>query len=61
MAYLLREGDEVSVVYDRHVLGLFPTDTWLRVLRESGFAPRFVTARLADGEVLHMFVAVVSP
>jgi hypothetical protein len=59
MAYLLREGDGVSVAHDRHVLGVFPTEMWLRVLQESGFETRMVTAGLADGEMLHMFVGVL--
>ncbi len=37
-AYLLREyPDKVQCVYDRHVLGLFSRDTWLRLLAETGF------------------------
>lgn len=39
-AYLLRERDgSVSVEHDRHVEGLFPRETWLRVLSDAGFAP----------------------
>ena len=39
-AYLLRERDgSVTVEHDRHVEGLFPRDTWLRLLAEAGFAP----------------------
>lgn len=43
-AYLLREPDgSVHVEHDRHVHGLFSRDTWLRLLREAGFAePRVV-------------------
>jgi hypothetical protein len=37
-AYLLREaGGSVRVVHDRHVEGLFPRATWLRLLDETGF------------------------
>lgn len=36
-AYLLREGDIVRAAADRHEEGLFPRETWLRLLRESGF------------------------
>ena len=36
--YLLREGaDDVRSVYDRHIFGLFPKATWLRLLEEVGF------------------------
>jgi SAM-dependent methyltransferase len=39
-AFLLREPDgRVSVEHDRHVGGLFPRATWLRLLAEAGFAP----------------------
>jgi len=42
-AYLLREADgSVHVEHDRHVEGLFPRDTWLRILREAGFEPEAV-------------------
>ncbi len=42
-AFLIRavEGG-VSVVHDTHVLGLFPRETWLRVLTQAGFAARSV-------------------
>ena len=38
-AYLLRDaGGGARVVHDRHVLGVFPRETWLGLLREVGFA-----------------------
>jgi SAM-dependent methyltransferase len=40
-AYLLREGrGPVQVVHDTHVFGIFPRQTWLKLLRDSGFEPR---------------------
>jgi predicted ester cyclase len=37
-AYLLREGDRPTrVELDRHVEGLFPRATWLRLLSDAGF------------------------
>ena len=40
-AYLLREkSSPVRVVHDRHVFGIFPRETWLSLLRETGFEPR---------------------
>jgi SAM-dependent methyltransferase len=37
-SYLLREQDQpMRSVYDRHLHGLFPTATWLRLLAEVGF------------------------
>jgi len=42
-AYLLRENNgPVRVVHDTHVFGIFPRDTWLRLLRAAGFEPRAV-------------------
>ena len=39
-AILVREpGGETRAVHDRHELGLFPEDTWLRLLREAGLEP----------------------
>jgi len=37
-AYLLREADgSVRVEHDRHIEGLFPRATWLRLLTDAGF------------------------
>ncbi len=42
-AFLLREIDgTVSIAHDTHVLGLFPRETWLRVLADAGFTSRVV-------------------
>lgn len=39
--YLWREpGGTVEMAEDRHVLGLFPKDTWLDLLGRAGFEPR---------------------
>ncbi|MCB0078134.1 MAG: methyltransferase domain-containing protein [Anaerolineales bacterium] len=35
--YLLREGDRVQTVHDRHISGLFRRETWLRLLEAVGF------------------------
>jgi SAM-dependent methyltransferase len=40
-ALMVRDASgEVRVMKDRHVEGLFPRDTWLRLLREVGVDPR---------------------
>jgi SAM-dependent methyltransferase len=36
-AFLLREYGEVRAVHDRHVHGLFTTDTWVHVCEQAGF------------------------
>jgi SAM-dependent methyltransferase len=38
-AIMLREpGEQVRVVHDHHELGLFPRETWLRLIAEAGLA-----------------------
>jgi SAM-dependent methyltransferase len=59
-AYILRDKDGVRVEYDRHVTGLFPGATWLRLLQAQGFA---VTIREyneppATGTAYELFVAL---
>lgn len=58
--YALREPDgELRVVHDRHVEGLFPRDTWRRLLRETGLEER--TPPPHDrGEVGDVFLVVRS-
>ncbi|HSP08064.1 MAG TPA: class I SAM-dependent methyltransferase [Candidatus Dormibacteraeota bacterium] len=52
-AILLRDGrGHVRVAHDRHVLGLFPRATWLRLLRKSGF----VAAVARDDEMREVFL-----
>jgi Methyltransferase domain len=42
-AYLLRERDQpLRVVHDTHVFGIFPRETWLRLLRGAGFEARSI-------------------
>lgn len=41
--YMLRDRDgSVRVIHDRHIEGLFPRATWLRLLRAAGFAPSVI-------------------
>ena len=35
--YTLRQGHQVTVEEDHHTTGLFPRDTWFRLIREAGF------------------------
>jgi SAM-dependent methyltransferase len=57
-AYLLREGEEVRAVHDRHVCGLFGRETWLELLRDVGFRAEHRPTVLSDGAGNQMFVAV---
>ncbi|MFL5922616.1 MAG: class I SAM-dependent methyltransferase [Gaiellaceae bacterium] len=43
-AYLLREGDEVRCVHDRHLCGLFSRATWLDLIERAGLAARHSVA-----------------
>ena len=45
---LLRDGDEVRMVHDHHVEGLFPKATWVRAMRDAGFEVQ--VARRHDNE-----------
>ena len=49
-AFLLRDGVDVTAVHDRHVEGLFPLDTWFRILREQGFEVDRVRRPIGDGD-----------
>lgn len=41
--YVFRSGDgSIKVVHDRHIEGMFPRETWLRLFRQTGFEPRVV-------------------
>ena len=52
-AFLLREGESVRVVHDRHVLGVFARADWLQWLADAGFEARevpFEHSEFAPGE-----------
>ncbi len=40
--YLIRRGGELQIETDRHLCGIFQTETWLTLLRETGFDVREV-------------------
>jgi SAM-dependent methyltransferase len=55
---LLREADgTMRSVHDAHRSGLFPRETWLRLLREAGLEPALAT-RFSEGDPYDTFVAV---
>lgn len=57
-SFLLRDRDgQVHSVYDRHECGLFPSDTWTRVLMDHGFTVEVVIERTSDDRTpRHLFV-----
>lgn len=48
-AFMLRDGDEVRVVHDRHLEGLFSKSKWIRVLSEVGFEVEMMPRSVEDG------------
>lgn len=54
-AYLLREGQEVRAVHDRHVEGLFSKATWLSVLETAGFRVEMAERIIEPGKVDEIF------
>lgn len=53
----LKEGDGLRVVVDRQILGVFPRESWLRLLREVGFEAEAVEDPSGEGEREEVFVA----
>jgi hypothetical protein len=57
--YMLREGrGEVRVVQDRHIEGVFPRATWLRLLEQAGFRAHVGPPRGPGPGSGDLFVAV---
>jgi len=43
MVYMVRdENGQMNCVYDRHILGLFSQETWIRIMKEVGFIPKVI-------------------
>ncbi len=57
-AYLIREGTSVRAVHDRHVFGIFPRATWVKLLEEVGFRVSSATRPIEPGATSEIFVAV---
>jgi SAM-dependent methyltransferase len=53
----LKEGDELRIVADRQIVGVFPRETWLRLLGEVGFEAEVVDDPSGEGEREEVFVA----
>jgi hypothetical protein len=52
----LKEGDDLRAVVDRQVVGVFPRETWLRLLEDVGFEPQVVEDPSTGGERVEVFV-----
>lgn len=56
-AFLLREGDAIRAVHDRHVQGLFTKDRWLVMLGVAGFEAELIERPLDEpGEYDEVFL-----
>jgi SAM-dependent methyltransferase len=58
MVLVLRDGNKVRVVDDRHTFGVFPRRDWLRLLREAGFSAKSSSFRHSDSGVLPLFIGI---
>ena len=54
--FLLREGEAVKAVHDRHLEGLFPRATWLGVLGGAGFLVETAERPLDEGATDEVFL-----
>ncbi len=60
--FILRNGGEVRVEQDRHLTGLFPLDTWLKLLGQAGFEVEHVSFPSYEGGYGgHLLVGVLRP
>jgi hypothetical protein len=58
--YFIRESGVLRIEQDIHTVGLFPKDTWSRVMDESGFDVELVPYPVADdGREMHLIVGVL--
>ncbi len=56
-SFLLREGTDVKAVHDRHVEGIFPRATWLRLLEGAGYRVEMIQRPLdEEGETDEVFL-----
>jgi SAM-dependent methyltransferase len=55
-AFLLRDGDDMQAVHDRHTEGLFPRATWFQVLGSVGYRVETIPRPLDDGGADEIFL-----
>jgi ubiquinone/menaquinone biosynthesis C-methylase UbiE len=59
MVYLLRKSnDDVQCIYDRHDLGLFGFDDWMRIIGETGFRATTIPLEHSEVELGIIFVGI---
>ena len=58
--YLIREGTDLRIEQDRHVIGLFAIETWVRLMEEAGFDVRRIPYDVhEDRREAYLFVGVM--
>jgi trans-aconitate methyltransferase len=55
-AYLLREKTDLRVVHDRHVEGVFPRATWVRLLSQCGYDVETISRPFEDDVTDEIFL-----
>jgi hypothetical protein len=55
-AFLLRDGVEMRAVHDRHIEGLFPKATWLRLLSSVGYEVDTIERPIGEGRADEVFL-----
>ena len=56
--FVIQEGGGLKIEQDRHITGLFPSETWLELLAEGGYEAEFVSLPGYEGGYGgHLFVA----
>jgi SAM-dependent methyltransferase len=58
MVLVLRDGNRVRVVDDRHTFGVFSRRDWLRLLREAGFRASRTTYVHSESGTLELFLGL---
>jgi len=59
--YLIRRDGELETHFDRHLLGIFPLDTWRESLRSTGFElheDKFTHSEFAESESYPLFIGI---
>lgn len=60
--FILRSDGEVRVEQDRHLTGLFPLETWLKLMGQAGFEVEHVSFPACEGGYGgHLLVGVLRP
>lgn len=60
MIYLIQSKDGVRIEEDRHITGLFPKETWLRLMEEAGFDTEMRTFYLDEEKIqYHLLVGTL--